>query len=172
MPLLRYLRPAKKCSFADSTSECGPPPVPRVQWTHAQPPSRPGAAFLGLCHRLDRPVSGAMVFARTSKAASHVACRLASAKGCIFSRPALSPHVRTRWRTATRTHRNTNAHVPDARESPTKIPSPSPPLGQAAGCPVPQPGGDEDVPRYRRARAAQGSRRRRRRQRHAGAPCS
>src|SRR5688572_31031329 len=29
---------------------------------------KPGAAFLGVVHRLDRPVSGVVVFARTSKA--------------------------------------------------------------------------------------------------------
>lgn len=34
--------------------------------------NKPGAVFLGLVHRLDRPVSGAMVFARTSKAASRL----------------------------------------------------------------------------------------------------
>lgn len=34
---------------------------------------RPGNVFLGLVHRLDRPVSGVMVFARTSKAASRLA---------------------------------------------------------------------------------------------------
>ena len=34
---------------------------------------KPGNVFLGLVHRLDRPVSGAMVFARTSKAASRLA---------------------------------------------------------------------------------------------------
>ena len=31
---------------------------------------KPGAVYLGLVHRLDRPVGGVMVFARTSKAAS------------------------------------------------------------------------------------------------------
>jgi 23S rRNA pseudouridine1911/1915/1917 synthase len=30
--------------------------------------SKPGAVFLGVTHRLDRPVSGALLFARTSKA--------------------------------------------------------------------------------------------------------
>lgn len=30
--------------------------------------AKPGAVFLGVAHRLDRPVSGAVVFARTSKA--------------------------------------------------------------------------------------------------------
>ncbi len=33
---------------------------------------KPGRAFLGLVHRLDRPVAGVMVFARTSKAAARV----------------------------------------------------------------------------------------------------
>ncbi len=34
--------------------------------------AKPGAVFLGLVHRLDRPVSGVMVLARTSKAASRL----------------------------------------------------------------------------------------------------
>ncbi|MEX0747032.1 MAG: RluA family pseudouridine synthase [Rhodothermales bacterium] len=33
---------------------------------------KPGEVFLGLVHRLDRPASGVMVFARTSKAASRL----------------------------------------------------------------------------------------------------
>lgn len=34
--------------------------------------NKPGNVFLGLVHRLDRPVGGAMIFARTSKAASRL----------------------------------------------------------------------------------------------------
>lgn len=34
--------------------------------------SKPGEVYLGLIHRLDRPVGGVMVFARTSKAASRL----------------------------------------------------------------------------------------------------
>ena len=34
--------------------------------------SKPGNVFIGLVHRLDRPVSGVMVFARTSKAATRL----------------------------------------------------------------------------------------------------
>ena len=34
--------------------------------------NKPGEAYLGLVHRLDRPVGGVMVFARTSKAASRL----------------------------------------------------------------------------------------------------
>lgn len=35
--------------------------------------SKPGDVFLGVVHRLDRPVSGVVLFARTSKAASRLA---------------------------------------------------------------------------------------------------
>ena len=34
---------------------------------------KPGAVYLGMVHRLDRPVGGVMVFARTSKAAARLA---------------------------------------------------------------------------------------------------
>lgn len=34
--------------------------------------NKPGNVYLGLIHRLDRPVSGVMVFAKTSKAASRI----------------------------------------------------------------------------------------------------
>ncbi|TSA27946.1 MAG: RNA pseudouridine synthase [Bacteroidetes bacterium] len=34
--------------------------------------SKPGAVFLGVVHRLDRPVSGVVIFARTSKALSRL----------------------------------------------------------------------------------------------------
>ena len=34
--------------------------------------NKPGEVYLGLVHRLDRPVGGVMVFARTSKAASRL----------------------------------------------------------------------------------------------------
>lgn len=40
--------------------------------------NKPGDVFLGLVHRLDRPVGGVMVFARTSKAASRLAPQFAS----------------------------------------------------------------------------------------------
>ncbi len=37
---------------------------------------KPGAVYLGLVHRLDRPVGGVMVFARTSKAASRLSAAI------------------------------------------------------------------------------------------------
>jgi 23S rRNA pseudouridine1911/1915/1917 synthase len=39
---------------------------------------KPGRAFLGIVHRLDRPVSGVVLFARTSKAASRLSAAFAS----------------------------------------------------------------------------------------------
>lgn len=41
---------------------------------------KPGNVFLGLLHRLDRPVSGVMVFAKTSKAASRISEQIRSRK--------------------------------------------------------------------------------------------
>lgn len=38
--------------------------------------NKPGNVFLGLVHRLDRPVAGVMVFARTSKAASRLSAQI------------------------------------------------------------------------------------------------
>src|SRR5690348_16736762 len=35
--------------------------------------NKPGNVFLGVVHRLDKPVSGALLFARTSKAAARLA---------------------------------------------------------------------------------------------------
>lgn len=37
---------------------------------------KPGRAFVGLVHRLDRPVSGVVVFARTSKGASRLSAQI------------------------------------------------------------------------------------------------
>jgi len=41
---------------------------------------KPGEVYLGLVHRLDRPVSGVMVFARTSKAASRLSEQIRSGR--------------------------------------------------------------------------------------------
>jgi 23S rRNA pseudouridine1911/1915/1917 synthase len=42
--------------------------------------NKPGEVYLGLVHRLDKPVSGVMVFARTSKAASRLSEQIRSNK--------------------------------------------------------------------------------------------
>ena len=38
--------------------------------------NKPGNVYLGLVHRLDRPVGGVMVFAKTSKAASRLSSQI------------------------------------------------------------------------------------------------
>ena len=38
---------------------------------------KPGRVYLGLVHRMDRPVGGLMVFARTSKAAARLSAQRA-----------------------------------------------------------------------------------------------
>jgi 23S rRNA pseudouridine1911/1915/1917 synthase len=47
------------------------------QWVK-QRHQKPGKVFLGLVHRLDRPVAGVMLFARTSKAAARVSEQIRS----------------------------------------------------------------------------------------------
>ena len=42
--------------------------------------NKKGEAFLGMVHRLDRPAGGAMVFARTSKAASRLSEQMRARK--------------------------------------------------------------------------------------------
>lgn len=44
--------------------------------------NKPGQAFLGLVHRLDRPAGGLMVFARTSKAASRLSAQMRDGAFC------------------------------------------------------------------------------------------
>lgn len=68
--LLVAFKPAGFLSQADDT---GKPDM--LTWLKADIKARyqkPGDVFLGLVHRLDQPVSGVMVFARTSKAAARL----------------------------------------------------------------------------------------------------
>lgn len=65
--------------------------------------SKPGEVYLGLVHRLDRPVSGVVVFARTSKAAARLAeqFRVGGAQkrylGVVAGRPAAEEGVVEQW---------------------------------------------------------------------------
>ena len=71
--------------------------------------NKPGNVFLGLVHRLDRPVSGVMVFARTSKAASRLSNQfrartikkwyIAMVKGKMIGEGTLIDYVRKDHRT-------------------------------------------------------------------------
>lgn len=69
--LLVVVKPAGLLSQADRT---GDPDLLTVwkEWIRREY-DKPGKVFLGLVHRLDRPASGVMVLARTSKAARRLA---------------------------------------------------------------------------------------------------
>ncbi len=56
--------------------------------------NKPGEAFIGLVHRLDRPTGGVMVFAKTSKAASRLSEQLKNGR---FSKRYLAVAVGTPW---------------------------------------------------------------------------
>jgi 23S rRNA pseudouridine1911/1915/1917 synthase len=65
--LLVVVKPAGLLSQGDSTGE-----LSILDWAKAwvkKKFNKPGNVYVGLVHRLDRPVGGVMVFARTSKAA-------------------------------------------------------------------------------------------------------
>ena len=71
-------KPAGLLSQADAT---GDPCL--VSWAHGYLKARyqkPGNVYVGLVHRLDRPTSGAIVLARTSKAASRLSDQFRSGK--------------------------------------------------------------------------------------------
>jgi len=68
--LLVVVKPAGLLSQADRTGD--PDLLTLGKALVKERFDKPGAVFLGLVHRLDRPVSGVMVLARTSKAAARL----------------------------------------------------------------------------------------------------
>jgi 23S rRNA pseudouridine1911/1915/1917 synthase len=68
--VLGVLKPAGMLSQGDRTGDESALTIAKRYVKRAH--DKPGQVFLGLVHRLDRPVSGVMVFARTSKAASRL----------------------------------------------------------------------------------------------------
>jgi 23S rRNA pseudouridine1911/1915/1917 synthase len=68
--VLGVMKPAGMLAQGDRTGDASALELARlyIKESHA----KPGQVFLGLVHRLDRPVSGVMLFARTSKAASRL----------------------------------------------------------------------------------------------------
>jgi len=69
--LIVAVKPAGVLSQADGND--APDMLSLLKAYIKQKYNKPGAVFLGLVHRLDRPTSGVMVFARTSKAAARLA---------------------------------------------------------------------------------------------------
>ena len=71
--LLVVVKPAGLLSQADATGDSDLLSEAKAYLKRAC--HRPGNVYLGLVHRLDRPVSGVMVLARTSKAASRLSAQ-------------------------------------------------------------------------------------------------
>ncbi|MDH4038209.1 MAG: RNA pseudouridine synthase [Candidatus Krumholzibacteria bacterium] len=69
--LLGVLKPAGLLAQGDRTGD--PTALAQARAYIKERYAKPGDVYLGLVHRIDRPVSGVMVFARTSKAASRLA---------------------------------------------------------------------------------------------------
>jgi 23S rRNA pseudouridine1911/1915/1917 synthase len=68
--LLIAVKPANVLSQEDATGD--PDMLSILKTMLKEKYNKPGNVFLGLVHRLDRPVGGVMAFAKTSKAASRI----------------------------------------------------------------------------------------------------
>ena len=68
--VLAVAKPAGVPMVPDSSGD--PALLDQAKAWVAEEKNKPGAVFLGVVHRLDRPVSGVVLFARTSKAASRL----------------------------------------------------------------------------------------------------
>ncbi len=67
---LALLKPAGLLSMGDATGDVSAVDLARDYLREKY--DKPGNVFVGVVHRLDRPVSGVLLFARTSKAASRL----------------------------------------------------------------------------------------------------
>ena len=122
--LLVALKPAGVLIQGDKT---GDPTLLAVakQWLITKY-QKPGNAFLGLVHRLDRPVAGVVVFAKTSKAASRLSTQfrqrtvqksyLAVVQGHLNQSSATLTHY-IKKRMGNRRVHIAERHFPDARQA-------------------------------------------------------
>lgn len=72
--ILVAVKPQNVPSQADDSGD--PDFLSQLKQYVKQKYNKPGEAYLGLVHRLDRPTGGVMVFARTSKAAARLSVQL------------------------------------------------------------------------------------------------
>ena len=74
--IIVVVKPANVLSQSDNTNDIDMLTI--IKHYLKEKYNKPGNVYLGLVHRLDRPVSGVMVFAKTSKAASRLSKQIAS----------------------------------------------------------------------------------------------
>lgn len=72
--VLVAVKPVNMLSQADNTGDADI--LTRLKDMIKERDNKPGNVYLGLVHRLDRPVGGLMVFAKTSKAAARLSAQL------------------------------------------------------------------------------------------------
>ena len=72
--LLALFKPAGLLVQGDSTGD--PTLLEMARKYIAQKYNKPGRVYIGLVHRLDRPVAGVVLFARTSKAAARICTQI------------------------------------------------------------------------------------------------
>ena len=68
--VLVAVKPPNQLTQADETGDGDL--LSQVRWYVEEKYNKPGKAYIGLVHRMDRPVGGLLVFARTSKAAARL----------------------------------------------------------------------------------------------------
>lgn len=76
--IIVVIKPHNQPSQADAS--CDEDLLTQVKAYVKQKYDKPGEAFIGLVHRLDRPTGGLMVFARTSKAAARLSKQMQEGK--------------------------------------------------------------------------------------------
>lgn len=72
--LIAVYKPAGVLVQADATKD--PTLIDEVKYYLKQKYNKPGRVFLGLVHRLDRPVAGIIIFAKTSKGAERLSAQI------------------------------------------------------------------------------------------------
>ena len=114
---------SKTCHEIVQGDKTGDTPLPDIIKAYIKEQyHKPGEVFLGVVHRLDRPVSGIVLFARTSKALSRLGPMFASHEkvrktywAIVTQRPPKTKDTLTHW--LTRDERNNKARAYD-REVP------------------------------------------------------
>ena len=85
--------------------------------------AKPGQVFLGVAHRLDRPVSGAVVFARTSKALARLndmfreGCVQKTYHAIVCAPPPAPQATLTHWLTRNERQNKAYAHPREVKDS-------------------------------------------------------
>ena len=121
--LLVLYKPAGLLAQADDTREASLLELGKLWLKNLY--NKPGRVFLGLVHRLDRPVAGVMLFCRTSKAAARISEQIREGKVEKYYLAVLEGELREKSgslvnlieRSESRSSRVVHEKTPSAREA-------------------------------------------------------